>query len=833
MARWLKITLRIFGGFVGLLLLLWAGLAIYVSSHKKELLASITRQLNENINGQLTVQSMEPTLVQGFPAVSVSLRNVLLRDTMYHVHHHDLLRAKEMSITVNALSLIKGSPRIRDVRVQDGDVYLFTDSLGYSNTNLFIKKEVRDSSGKKPQPKINHFFFDNVHFVYENKPQQKLFSFEVARLEGKFKYRDTGWQASLEVNTLVRALTFYGPFGPFLKDKHVKADFELNYNERMGILDIPVKEIEVEGDDVSIGATIFIKAAPIVFNIEIHTDRIGFQAGRSILSTHIAEKLAMVDIKDPVKVQVSIRGSAKKKDQPLVYARWQLSDNELSGQGAVIKNCSFTGYFYNRVDPAMRICDENSVIAINNFIGSWEDIDFTADSVRIDNLISPVLAGHFKSGFELNKLNPVLNNRTFRLDAGSALLDLYFKGGISTNDATQPYITGSVAINKAAVTYMPRNLAFTNSSLSLDFRGSDLFVNKVRLQNGANVLFMDGSMRNLLNLYYTAPDKILLDWHIRSPQIGLDQYKSFLEARSKAPGEPIAKKNSAKSISRFSGQLDQVLERSSVRMRMEIGKVAYQKFTASNIVAALSLTQAGIVLENVGLSHSGGRITLKGNINQNGPVNRFAINAGVDKVRVNEFFAAFSNFNQTAITEKNIKGNLSVQADITGAVTDKGALVAGSMNGTASFDLQDGALMEFKPLENIGRYVFRRRNLSYIRIISLKDKLDIKGNTIRINPLSLSSDAINANIEGLYSFGKGTDINVDVPLRNPKNDELILDDSLKLQKRMKGLVVHLNVADGEDGKMKIKLVGRAIKQEGALTDDGTPKKRKRKNLLGF
>src|SRR5215217_8480573 len=99
MARWLKILLRILGGFVILVLLVWLGLAVYINSHKKEILASITKQLNENINGQLTVESMEPTLVRGFPAISVSLNNVLLRDTAWHIHHHDLLVAKEMSIT--------------------------------------------------------------------------------------------------------------------------------------------------------------------------------------------------------------------------------------------------------------------------------------------------------------------------------------------------------------------------------------------------------------------------------------------------------------------------------------------------------------------------------------------------------------------------------------------------------------------------------------------------------------------------------------------------------------------------------------------------------------
>ncbi len=834
MARWLKITLRILGGIFALILLLWLGVSIYVNTHKKELLASITRQLNENINGTLTVESMEPTLVRGFPAISVSLNNVLLRDTAYAIHHHNLLEAKELSITVNAFSILKGSPKIRDVRIQDGNVYLFTDSLGYSNSNLFVRKEVRDSSGKKPQPRLTHFFFDNVRFVYENKTQKKLFSFEIDRLEGKFNYVDTGWNASVYVKMLVRSLDFYNPNGPFLKDKHVTADLDLNYNKRSKVLDIPVKEINVEDNDVNIGATVSMANDPVTFKIEISADKIGYNDGRSMLSTHISGKLAMVNLQKPVSVQVTIKGSGRKRDQPQVYARWQVKNNVLEGQGTMIRDCSFTGYFYNHVNPAMKICDENSVIAVNAFKGSWENIDFNADSVRISNLISPVLEGHFKSDFEVQKLNPILDNNSFRLDKGTAHLDLLFKGGIKNNDSTQPYIIGGVSIKDASVVYVPRNLTFTNTAVDLDFRGSDLFVRNVHLQNGGNNITMEGSMRNLLNLYYTAPDKILLDWQIRSPQINLNQYRNFLEARSKTTSTAsTAKPSQSRSINRFSSQLDQVLDRSSAHLRMQIGRIIYQKFTASNIQAAVNLSQSGIDLENVSVNHAGGKISLKGTINQNGPVNHFALNANVDRVRVNEFFAAFGNFGQTAVTEKNVQGDLFVQANVTGAVTDKGAMVPASMNGTVTFDLQNGALMEFEPLKNVGKYVFRRRNLSNIRILSLKDRLDINGDKIKINPLNLSSDAINANIEGTYSFGKGTNIFVDVPLRNPKNDELILDDSVKLQKRMKGLVVHLNVSDGDDGKMKIKLVGKAVPDDKEADADGKPVKKKRKNLLGF
>ncbi len=833
--RVLVITLKTLGIAFALFLAAWMGIAIYVNYNKTAILASITNQLNENINGTLTVEMMEPTLVKGFPAISVSLKNVTLRDTMYYKHQHDLLKAKNISITVDAFSILKSAPRIRDIHVEDGSIYLFTDSFGYSNTNIFIEKEIRDSSGKRPPPKFNHFFFDNVDFVFEHKANKKLFHFEVKHFEGKFDYKSSGWQAFAKLDVLVKALDFYNPNGPFLKNKRVVANLNLNYNADKQIFNIPFKEIEINNDNVSIGAKVLLGNNPVVYQIDIAAKQIGFQNGRTMLSDHIQGKVGMVNLKKPLDIQVTVTGKDQRRDEPVVYARWQVKNNTLEGQGAQIKDCSFTGYFLNRVNPALPVGDLNSVIAVNSFSGNWEKIDFTADSIRIDNLISPVLAGHFQSSFPLEKLNPVLNISSFKMEKGEVNLDLRFKGGIKNNDSVSPFIMGDVVLKNAAMTYVPRQLSFTNTQAELNFRGTDLFIKNIRVQNGANVLNMDGHMENLLQFFYTDPEKILLRWHMRSNQLNLNQYKTFLVARNKsvAINLPAPPKKSG-SINRLSGQLDQILEKSSVLLEMELGKVIYQKFTAENIKAIVRLNQSGIELNKVSLVHAGGKLNLDGRINQNGPTNEFNVNAVVEKVKVDDFLLAFGNFGQSTVTDRNIRGEIYLKAAVTGALKDDGMLVPHSMKGNVEFELTNGVLLNFEPLKNVGKYVFRRRDFSNISILSLKDKLDINGEQIYIHPLKFSSDVINADIEGIYSFSKGTDINVDIPLRNPQKDELILDEEIKEKNRNKGIVIHLNASDKEDGSMKISLKGKAAApRSNQIGPEDPSKRKKRRSIISF
>jgi hypothetical protein len=87
----------------------------------------------------------------------------------------------------------------------------------------------------------------------------------------------------------------------------------------------------------------------------------------------------------------------------------------------------------------------------------------------------------------------------------------------------------------------------------------------------------------------------------------------------------------------------------------------------------------------------------------------------------------------------------------------------------------------------------------------LNGKFDVRGQKITINPMQINSSLLNMDIAGVYSMSTGTNITLDVPLRNPKKDAEITDKNEKRARRMKGIVLHLLATDGEDGKIKIKL----------------------------
>lgn len=826
--KWLKLFFKIIAGIVLLVVLLFVITVSYVHLNKKAVLNTITKQLNDNISGTLSIESMEPTIIRGFPGVSISLKNVLLRDSLWDQHHHDLLRAKELYVSVNALSIIRGGARVRDISINDADIYLFTDSNGYSNAKIFKPKEERDTTKKKNQPRINHIYFNKVNLVFENNTKNKLFQVDIKSMETVLDYKPDGWDAELDLYALVKQFNFNTAKGSFLKNKMLDGDLKLSYNKTKEILTIPEQSLDIDDDEISIGGHFMLAETPPTFVLNIKANQIKYKNATALLSPNISTKINTLDFEDPIDLQANISGSMKYRDTPLVKVSWQVEDNVFTTPGGDIKKCSFTGTFRNEIHPAKGRNDRNSRIGIHALKGEWSGIPFQADTITVDNLVSPVLEGRFTSKFALAKLNPIIGANIFTFDGGTLDMDLLYRAGIRNNTNTNPYIYGRINVGNAAMTYVPRNLSFTNSSATVQFAGSDVFLNNVRLQKDSAVLNMNGSLKNFLNLYYTNPEKIVLDWHIKSPEINVDDFKSFLTQRKKAVEVSSKNTTASEKATRISDQLDKVLDASSVHMDVKVDKLTYRQFLAEDIYANINLTQSDIILQKFDVKHADGRLRMSVHIKQQGPINDFKLNTQVEHVNVKKFFQALENFGQTSITDKNIEGVLSAKIDVTGAVKDDGKLMPRSIKGTAEFEVTDGALVSFEPFMKIGKFVFRKRNLDNVKFGPIKNKFDIDGERITIYPMFIESSVVNMNVEGVYSLGpKGTDINVDIPLRNPKKDELILDEDERHESNMQGLVLHLKAVDGEDGKVKIKW-NRKNEDVGADSTqvESKPKKRR-------
>jgi len=799
MARWLKISLKVIVTLFVLVILTWLAGAFYISRNKKEILGSILSQLNKNLNGEITANSMEPTLLKGFPGVSVSLKDVLLRDSLWSRHKHDLLKAEDIDVSLNVLSLIFGSVNINQITLNNASIYLYTDSTGYSNTSIFKSKE---KVKKKPDAKSSSDFavkkidFNKVNLIVDNQKRFKLFNFNIDQIQGRLKYPDSGWTGRIKLKTMVNSFAFNTKKGSFLKDKLLEGTLSAHYSKAEDAVILDPEVLNIGEHPFKIGAKIDLAKAG--FNISIAVDQILFKEVALLLSPNISSKLLKFGIEKPVDIRGNIidDGSGKYGD-PLIKVGIKVRDNVVSIPAGKLTEANFDGSFTNQDTVGGVIGDENSSIKFHRLTAKYFNAPLKIDTFTVNNLSRPIATGLVTSQFPLSNLNNSLGTNDFEFKNGTANLRLYCKADIDNFLFTKPVVSGKIQIADADILYIPRSLHLVKSALNINFNQNDLSIQNGHFQLGKSELNVDCSIANFANLYYTDPDKILVNLKMNSPQLYLNEFLPFL-----GPRTAKKKSKSTNSMKTASKELSNVLEVSKMNIRLTVGKAIYDKFTAKNLDADISLRGEGIYLNKISVAHAGGLLSLNGNIIQEAASNIFKINSKISHVSVSDFFYSFDNFGQKSITSKNLKGYLSSLVNISGRIAHNGKIMPRSINGKVVFNLNKAALTNFEPLEKVGKLAFANRNLSDIRINNLDGILNIRGDKIEISPMQINSSVLNLNVKGIYGITTGTNIEMDIPLRNPKGDEN-LDRTQKRAARMRGIVLHLKAFD-ENGELKVR-----------------------------
>ncbi len=514
----------------------------------------------------------------------------------------------------------------------------------------------------------------------------------------------------------------------------------------------------------------------------------------------------MFDLQNPLAVKCMIKGAFSGGGDPLIFVTCHVQNNTLSALGGNFTECSFDGVFTNNYMNGMGLTDANSAIKIYHLNAKYKEIPISIDTATINNLDNPVAQGTVHSKFDVQKINNVLGNQTLRFTKGDASLKLAVKANIVNFRLNKPLISGLINIAHADASYVPRNLNFVNTGISINFSGNNLLLNNIRLQTGRSIVLMQGRINNFLNLYYNAPEHILINWEIRSPQLYLAEFLGFLNARKNAtPVKRPAHKATAASSDDFIDQFNNVFEKANADMHLSIANLHYKKFLATGVNADVNVSAEGITLKSLSSRQAGGSLNMSGQVIQGASVNnRFTLNSTVSSVNIRDFFLSFNNFGLSGLTAENLRGLLSAKANISGIVTNDGNVLPGSLNGTVAVNLKKGALLNYAPFKTIDKYLLSR-DLSNITLDNLDGKFDIHGNKLTIEPMKINSSVLYMNVAGDYALtGKGTNIALDVPLRNPSRDKDITDEKQKEERRTKGIVVHLVAVDGDKG-IKIKL----------------------------
>lgn len=794
--KWLKILLISIAGFVLLLTIGWFVLNHYLLSHKKQILENITTRISTNISGKLEIKDMEPALLNSFPSISVRLDSITLKDSLYEQHHIKTIALKHVFVEFNVISLFSKHPKIRKITLSDGSIHLFTLEDGYTNQYLFKGKQDGNSHKK---PDIHLFRMENVTFVAQHKQRNKLFKIDCRDVNLKIKTKRGQMNIIANLNLFVWQLGFNLARGGYVKNKTVIGHIFLTFDRNKKTLTIKNQSLKIKEDPILVTGLFNFGHQPAYFDLDLKSPSIKLSEALSLLPQDISKKLQNIQIKKPINVNALIKGGFQYPDTPKVDIRVKIFKDDLNTPNSSFKNASALIHYSNHLHPGKGKGDDNSTIRISKMSCNWMDMPIRADSIIVENLKHPKLIARIKGRFPSSKLNKIIG-RSFAITKGNVDFSIFYEGPIKKQDTLQRLLSGYILVKNTNLTYMPRSLHFSNCNAALIFDGNDLLIKSMTLSLANSTIQIKGIGKHFLNAYFSDPQKAVFDCSLNSPDLDLNAFLPLLSPR-KQFGDTKHNKN-LHNTNNLNKNLDDILDQSTMLLHLDVSKLRYNKFTAKNLRADLKLIDNDFIINAASLDHAGGRVTFNAKILQKPSFNKFGLKASLQKLNVNALFNAFNNFGQNTLKAENLKGQFSSKIDINGRLRENGKIVPHTLNGWAHFKLIDGELNNFSPFTSISKFAFKNRHLNQITFKTLKDSLIFKNGNILIQPMNIQSSAIFMEIQGIYSFGEGTDISMKIPLRNPSKDKKRIAHGLE-PKRNKGIILYLRAKDGADGKVHI------------------------------
>jgi len=784
--------------------LFWVLLAVYVEWKKDSLLEKARTAINTRIGGTLQIGHLDISLFRHFPAVTLSMTDVSLRDSAWQRHRHDLLQAERVYVSFSPFrSLLHGRVELGAVFIENASLYFYTDSSGYSNTYLLKGREGPGSSTVSgAQGGLPTVVLSNVRWVMDRQDKHKLFDLAIRGLTAVIDREDRLLRFEVTTTLTVRTFDFNMEKGSFVRGKLLSGHFGLTYNLSSHILQTDKARLDIDGYPFVFSGRFFPTVKPDPFILSIDAERIPFRVATALLTPRLEQKLNEYGIDKPVYVHVRLDAGAADEAQPQIQVTLNLEKGGILTPTGSFSDVSFSGSFTNEWVRGRGHNDENSGIRFTGFSGQLGGIPLHSDSLVITNLAHPQLSCDLHSRFDIAALNDLYGSQTLQFRAGTGAMDLVYNGPLSENDTAGATVNGQLELDSAAIVYLPFQFTLNNASGRLLFRGQDLVVDRLDARAGKTNFRIRGVAKNLISLLDHNSEDVSMDWTLSTGHLALEDFVALVgrvstaNTRRKA-GSPV--------LGAAAARIDNFLKAGMIRLRLDAADISYQDFVGAHARADVLLQDGEIRLSQLAVQQSSGTLGMKATLLRrgNGDANPLTLESHLAGVDLPGLFQSFDDFGLKDIGAHNLRGRINADIRLSGLLTDKARLVPNSLKGKIDFSIADGQLVDWEPMEKIHETVLRKRDLSAVQFGTLQNSLDIDSTTVTLHRMEIQSTAFTLYAEGTYDLKKGADMSLQVPLSNLKARDGDIPPESRGNDSKAGLSVHLRAKTDEDGKLKI------------------------------
>lgn len=799
LARWLLVVLL-------LLAVLLGGVVFYIELNQQKLLRQVKQELAASINGELIINHISLSLVGDFPHLSLTAEGLSIRDSLYR---QEVFGARKVYFRLNVANLLRLKVTGNDMLVEDGHFFLKRDTTGYFNANIFRKPRAARSTSPDFSFELQRFETRDLKVVFDDYGREQEISLLVRFMQGRVNRGDSSYLIPVTALVHSDSLLFRRDRGSFLVNREAAVDAQLEFDTRHNRFNILPSTVTVDSQTYHIDGMFEVTRQPVYFEMHITHPAVDFSKARQSLSDTINYYLKNMDVLDPVAVRVFIRGVINPPHPPMVDVGFKLKKARINAYGLELTDMDLDGVFMNHVDSNRYYEDNNSALV------------FKVDTARINGVplhgelsVTDLSALHLRLKMEsaalLSDFNAFIPSNKYRFTYGQAAVQVNYTGTLyyyldSLKGNHDDSLSGSIVIRRGRFDYFKRHIVLDSMEADIALGINNLVFKKLDGVLNGNPIALSGKVTSLRRIFDAGEQRMNGVFNLLVPRFDLTGL--ITEKDMATPPAPLSQKKAAQ----VAAAIDQLTERLSVLINLQLNNFRFRQFTATGVKGAVNLSANGAHLKDFKVLACNGSMEVNGGLNTDGKNDVLEFTSRIRQVDIQQLFRAGENFKQQAITDSNMSGRFSADVYLRAPLTATYMPILDSMEGVFSILYQNGRLLNFKPLMDVGKTIFRKRNFSDIRFAELRDTLFLRQGKLFIRRMEIASSVFRVFVLGYYAFKGTTDMIIQFPLNNLRKMEAdYKPENVGLDAKL-GPHVVVRVR-GENNKMKITLDPAAVKK---------------------
>ena len=749
---WLKRLYRfLISLLLGVVLLILVAFT-FVHLYHDEIVALFIRRANQHINTPVKTAKVSVSLFARFPHVAIAFHDVWMKEG-FAGSERPLVVARRVYCTFSVLDLLRKDYKIREIHLEDAEVFLRVRPSGEVNYQVM---DVAETDKNAPESALvfdlQKIQLDNVLVEYDDRKYEQLHRVLANTAQARLRVEEPVYTIQLGGDLFTHEITSGSQ--SYFKQQHVELNTRFTYHTKK-------EQLHFDPSELLIGKSAFLvqgdigTGGDVMLDLSLDAPQTDFQTIVAILPPEYTEYIRTYRSKGDLKLQAKVMGNAGGNYMPAVTVDFSARKASFYHPDfkQAVENVTFNGRYTNGDAYANR----TSLVEIRELQASLDGKPITG-SLLLRNFDDYHLSFNTKSVLDAKAFLRFYPLKNVSQADGILNVALEFSGRLKDLENAKAIrnikASGEVVVQDLHFKLVNTSYPVSKLNGSLIFNNNDLALSNLSGLAGSSSFVVNGLFKNVFSYLLLENQPVTIEADLQSENLDLDELLADAEA-----GEQVNQSTDERFYS-FDIRPDM-----NLYFNCKVDRLNFDRFRAKNVSGELTVAGGVARVKNVRLQAAGGQMAINGSVDarKNDQVD-VDVNAHFKNIYVDSTFWIFNNFSQNFLTDRNLKGRVTADVMSHMQFDKKLRFHYDKLIVNADASIVDGQLKDFEPMQNLSAFVHEER-LANIRFSEITSQIQVRSQTIYLPETIIRSDISAVTVKGTHTFDQHIDYHVKVPVQ--------------------------------------------------------------------